>query len=94
MRCCAKCGQFENRYPELCYPTLSELIDACGDEFDALAHRETTEGGEWVALSFHSHRHARSAEPEEAVAHLWLALYANKHRRRYGLKDLRGDTTH
>src|ERR1700730_1687001 len=58
------------------YPTLCELIDACGDEFEALAHEETAEGGEWVAMSFHSHRHARGGEHEEAVARLWLVFYA------------------
>jgi hypothetical protein len=76
-RRCTKCGQFEDRHPEFCYPTLPELIDACGDDFEVLGNEETAQGREWVAISFHSHCYARGLEPEEAVARLWLILHAN-----------------
>ena len=53
-------------------PSLSELIEACGQAFYLLA-RETT-GTEWLAeqrkgIQFFG------ATPEEAVANLWLALH-------------------
>jgi hypothetical protein len=62
-------------------PTLEELIAACGDEIEALTHEHSHAGNEWVASSFNATasptRHARAATPIEAVAGLWLALYAN-----------------
>lgn len=51
-------------------PTLSELIEACGDNFDAL---ETLGGGKkWGARCGSEEVHADS--PLEAVALLWVAL--------------------
>ena len=54
-------------------PTLSELIEACGAKFSAL-HKHSFG---WLATSS-AHPDARDGDnsrtPEEAVAHLWLAL--------------------
>ena len=68
-----------------CYiPTLSELIDACGDEFLYLARQEPHPAFHKFGFS------AYSTNPEEykdvaygktateAVAHLWLALNDKK----------------
>jgi len=60
------------------YPTLSELIDACGDMFDSLEKR----GGVYFAfgsskdsamLKIDPYREVGST-PGEAVANLWLSL--------------------
>jgi len=58
------------------HPTLSELIEACGDKFYGL-HRMVN--GEWLAFMYDIEDSTRQVEtigsmPEEAVAHLWLAL--------------------
>ncbi len=55
-----------------CYvPTLSELIEACGDDFGQLTR---VLSGEWDANnSIHDIR-TNDSTPEEAVARLWLAL--------------------
>jgi hypothetical protein len=61
-------------------PTLSELIEACGNRFSSLtllAENPTTKQklwqsrGEKIDLSW-------NYSPEEAVANLWLALQDNK----------------
>jgi hypothetical protein len=60
-------------------PTLSELIEACGDKFAAL-HNNL---GVWTALGRHSFdpfqenhdTRADGVSPEEAVARLWLAVH-------------------
>lgn len=57
-----------------CTPTLSELIEACGQEFDCLDNLRT-EG--WAANS-RKYRIVRRT-PEEAVARLWLALNQPHH---------------
>lgn len=59
-------------------PTLSELIEACGDWFDGLMNQHTAEPERrWVAME----SRYRSLDechfgttPEEAVARLWLAI--------------------
>jgi hypothetical protein len=57
-------------------PTLSELIEACGDRFEQLKRINDVM---WYADGEphpdHSYRAAFSS-PEEAVARLWLALRA------------------
>lgn len=57
-------------------PTLSELIEACGDEFEGI-YKEV-EG--WSAsadkVSGWEDYEGRGSTPEEAVARLWLALHA------------------
>ena len=53
------------------YPTLSELIEACGEHFDCLYNR----GEDWGASHFANGRtQAIGKTPEDAVANLWLAL--------------------
>jgi hypothetical protein len=55
-------------------PTLSELIEACGDKFSSL-HKHSFG---WLATSTSAYADAghgdNSRTPEEAVARLWLAL--------------------
>ena len=51
-------------------PTLSELIEACGELFSNL---DRDPFGKWEALATHGQGHEGST-PEEAVARLWLAL--------------------
>lgn len=59
-------------------PTLSELIEACGEEFYSLqAPRLETDGPDWIA--FRNPRNlrpgaAKGKTPQEAVANLYLAL--------------------
>ena len=56
-------------------PTLSELIEACGERFKSL-WRHT--GGTWTAeygtRRIAPRRRCDGSTPEEAVACLWLAL--------------------
>ena len=49
-------------------PTLSELIEACGEELDMIRHWAT----KWGAYG--PTTRGMGATPEEAVARLWLAL--------------------
>ena len=58
-------------------PTLSELIEACGDDFVSLIKHDDKSG--WTALKtgdilFNQESNALGATPEIAVAKLWLAL--------------------
>lgn len=66
-------------------PTLSELIEACGDRFEKLEynpyHDETVE--DWYTTGCDDRKHKPGEysghtiwgkTPEEAVANLWLAL--------------------
>ncbi len=57
-------------------PTLSELIEACGDEFDSL--KRLPASNSWVALRMHDGENDQvpcfGATPEEAVANLYLAI--------------------
>lgn len=59
-------------------PTLSELIEACGDEFFALRRNFSAKDGKpfFWAETYHGTTFAgvASPTPEEAVAMLWLAL--------------------
>lgn len=58
---------------ETYYPTLEELIEACGKEFWNLTKRN--EGGQfpWLAAATDPIV-ASGPTPTEAVAHLWLEL--------------------
>lgn len=63
-------------------PTLSELIEACGDDFDLLTHDRNRsfrnryrEEHKWWATSW-SRQEGGGSTPEEAVARLYLALNA------------------
>ena len=53
-------------------PTLSELIEACGDRFGCLAKKEDG----WYACPFPHDKLSDGIDktPEEAVANLWLEL--------------------
>jgi hypothetical protein len=51
---------------------LSELIEACGDEFDYLQHNTI---GVWTATDDH-YTLGIGSTPEEATAKLWLALHS------------------
>ena len=58
-------------------PTLSELIQACGENFAWL--RQSRESKRWAAQDFvheeqDSPHGGQGDTPEEAVARLWLAL--------------------
>lgn len=61
------------------HPTLSELIEACGDRFHCLVY--TTNGGMDCDRKFWSagnspkvHDWQNGSSPEEAVTRLWLAI--------------------
>ncbi len=54
-------------------PTLSELIQAVGEDFDKVGQDPTTKG-KWLARVFSIDKLASGSSPEEAVANLWLAL--------------------
>lgn len=58
-------------------PTLSELIDACGNEFKELATLSRKSGViiEWCAYRFSNFLQTQGNTPEEAVANLYLALH-------------------
>jgi hypothetical protein len=56
-------------------PTLEELIEACGENIEALTHEHSHAGNSWVASAFHISAHGRGLTPAEAVARLWLALH-------------------
>lgn len=57
-------------------PTLSELIEACGAEFNRL-ERDTVENHDsaiWIAYAWKLYKVKFGSTPEEAVANLWLAI--------------------
>ena len=63
-------------------PTLSELIEACGDRFEELNRVGHHKKPRWIVSSFPCEEcgwkdmHTIGGEtPEEAVAKLWLALH-------------------
>ncbi len=63
-------------YDSLYSPTLSELIEACGDRFEKLS---VSKGGLWIAeatipICDEWYTTGQSKSPEEAVCALWLAL--------------------
>lgn len=55
-------------------PSLSELIEACGDRFKMLVRHDSVshQVGHWQAIGDNQDRWNKT--PEEAVANLWLAL--------------------
>ncbi len=74
--------------PPLCedvyFPTLSELIDACGDKFNIL-HFDNFKK-EWFAYSndpkdevdlewYHDGEYSKGKTPDEAVANLYIELH-------------------
>lgn len=64
-------GSIKRVGPKVYLPTLSELIEACGEDFECL-DRLDDERWKWAANS-NSMRFVDKT-PEEAVARLWLAL--------------------
>ena len=65
---------------DLCYyPTLSELIEACGYKFYNLTRLQPKEiKDKWGAEGTEDEDLYLGNSPEEAVANLWLALQDNK----------------
>lgn len=62
---CPECGSYVNNKR---FPTLSELIEACGDKFNTLERIRTS----WTAQG--GGEEGYGGTPEEAVSNLWLAL--------------------
>ena len=54
-----------------CYPSLDELIEACGKEFEALGKSIISD--KWIAYNRRD-GHSVGKTPSEAVANLWLEL--------------------
>ena len=75
-------GQDEVNKKDIKIPTLSELIEACGDKFDRLEQQFVNLDGEdeisWAACYDKVLLVERGKTPEEAVANLWLELNKNK----------------
>ena len=65
-----------------CYPTLSELIEACGDRFGELGQYDREKRPGWIVHGHEKiwdsdepgHIRVEGSTPEEAVALLWLEL--------------------
>lgn len=53
------------------FPTLSELIEACGERFGALTQIRI---GEWTIDDNNASNNLKGSTPEEVVALLWLSL--------------------
>jgi hypothetical protein len=57
------------------YPTLSKLIESCGDDFKEMYRADKSGKSIWVAKCCDNSSHVgEGSTPEEAVANLWLAL--------------------
>ncbi len=57
------------------FPTLSELVEACGDRFHELHHcNKGNDPKKWWAYSYNLAETGEGFTPEEAVAKLWLEL--------------------
>ena len=77
---CGHCKTYWN--DPIWYPTLSELIEACGDKFWGLSRTTLYSNPEnqfWRASSIpekdrEQEIRTRGKTPEEAVANLWLEL--------------------
>ena len=66
-----KIQEIMDKYEKDVYiPTLSELIEACGNRFDFLANNKN---GTWQASGGNINDQTGQT-PEEAVANLWLEL--------------------
>ena len=59
-----------NPNTEVYFPTLSELIEACGERFSKMTRSQI---GVWYC-SEKGHKRSVGKTPEEAVANLWLKL--------------------
>lgn len=56
-------------------PTLSELIEACGNKFFSLT---LAFSDEWEARPYYKGKVFKGSTPKIAVANLWLALQDNR----------------
>ena len=64
---------------QYCIPTLSELIEACGNRFGSLARngafkKFTPHNNKWEVWETNTQFCIGGKTPEEAVANLWLKL--------------------
>lgn len=65
----------ENGLKGECYiPTLSELIEECGTNFETLVHYEDSTWRAYRRDGAEDLQNVPSSTPEEAVAMLWLVL--------------------
>lgn len=56
-------------------PTLSKLIEACGNEFGCLSQTFfLSKPSGWTAVDYETDDWVKGDTPEEAVAKLWLSL--------------------
>lgn len=68
-----KDGSYEN-YHHISCPTLSELIEACGEDFTSL-HSPKFANPTWIANGkYDPYIQGEGSTHEEAVARLWLSL--------------------
>lgn len=70
---CGECGEFKGS--TIYFPTLSELIEACGDDFWSLVQKGSNQ---WWCENSHGTLSGKGLTPKEAVANLWLALNNTK----------------
>lgn len=63
---------------ELWFPSLSNLIDACGDGFIELKHELRSGNHKWFASCIPFYVPVEGSTSEEAVANLWLKLQEKK----------------
>lgn len=62
-------------YSDIHFPSLSELIEACGKDFDQLErYNKYEEDADWKAYGYSHDKEGLGSTPEEAVANLWLEL--------------------
>ncbi len=73
---CHDCGE---GYGVDVTPSLSQLIEACGDDFGGLSRaKHPIEVGQWAAYSITANNFSDmfgARTPEESVANLWLSLH-------------------
>jgi len=80
-------GKLSIKKQDVYYPTLSELIEACGDGFQDVARRIDVDGytqEDFIAHGWKQENDQRvmfgviSSTPEEAVSNLYIALNPKK----------------
>ena len=72
--------RFMRQPDDVFMPTLSELIAACGDNFQHL-WKDVYQTNDWSSMAMGNdmnEKYGHGKTPEEAVARLWLNLNANK----------------
>jgi hypothetical protein len=68
----------EGKKDTMYFPTLSELIEACGYNFGALIYRFQDQNVGWIYECIYGGIKTQGSTPEEAVANLWLELNESK----------------